>query len=296
MLKFIKILETTCDFPERIKAPIEFLKSSKIFPERVKVPRDLIIQKWAEKLHLSEEKLYELYQQFTKFDRNYHGTIEPRDFFLHFLNVKVQNMLYDGLFRLVDFDVKKPISFSAFLHLTCTFSLLESYDLLHFFFFVLDEEKHHMVEKKELVAFLYNIWDTDKPACLDAAVSYLEKHNRNNGLFQFDEICAVHRHYPQIFRPVFLLQVKVHQYSYGDVWWNNKKYQLREEIQERRIQDKKRFDNLQSDAAKGPEAVKERKVKDAMGLKYYLCPCRRAHTRERLDRMGMLAEIKLEDI
>ena len=210
------------------------------------------------------------WSRFRRADRKLVGFLSPERFWWAF--GEKRSLLCDGVFELLDADVKSDIDFGRFMQAVTTYCLFEPEEILRFCFFVFDRDKTGFLEAND-VQLLFRILHR-VPAHEDLRGNLRNALNKmdtsKDGKVDFQDFKALYERFPALFDPAFRLQTKMMRKTMGKTWWDTKKRSLYDDkvqkelldTREERIELKRRKD------------VREIRVKKKMGsCRYYLC-CR----------------------
>jgi hypothetical protein len=137
--------------------------------------------------------------------------------------------------------------------------------------------------------FLRSIWRNQPYGNVQEALHYLESIEEV-GTYSFTQFNQLRTKYPNIFYPVYELQIKMISESLGENWWENHKanlHDLKQLAKEKQLADAQR---QRKEQEKQANQVNEEIVKKKMGIKYYLMPWTIPYERKKLAKIAAIEE------
>ena len=139
--------------------------------------------------------------------------------------------------------------------------------------------------------FLQSIWNYQGGGSIQEAVNYLDIMDEDgDGSFTFKQVLLLKDKYPNVFFPVYDLQMNVINNTFGEYWWTNHKLRMHEEAEEKRLREEAERRKVEKQAEDEKELATVAMLKRRMGIKYYLMPWRIAAERARLARIAAIEE------
>mmetsp|Transcript_16735 Transcript_16735/g.15093 ORF Transcript_16735/g.15093 Transcript_16735/m.15093 type:complete len:282 (+) Transcript_16735:17-862(+) len=260
---------------------------------------DYRVKKCIKTFDIPIDKIQILWNLFNRYDRERSGFISIDDFYNHILLVQ-RNMLTESMLDLIDSRSQEHLNFGEFVDIICTFACFEQADLIRFCFYALDNTKVGSVEKNEVKHFVYDMWENKVTSNIHTGLAYLDEHDDGDGRYNFNEFFEMHVKGPQIFYPVYKLQQQVMRRSLGELWWDWKKRDLLENIEERKLHEINLLRQQQLQQENQAIHAHDHLVKARMGIAWYLLPWMRKFVRSKVAKIAAinneLDEIENDDI
>jgi hypothetical protein len=129
------------------------------------------------------------------------------------------------------------------------------------------------------------------------ALEFLESLDAGHGTYNFNEILKMHTKFPNVFFPLFRLQMQIIQYVLGESFWEPHKVLLQEYKADRENREMQALKKRQKDAAdQQKDAVSDEAVRARMGyVKFYLMPWARDGERKKIVKIAAI-EAELERV
>lgn len=135
------------------------------------------------------------------------------------------------------------------------------------------------------------MWGDQPGGSVLEAVNYLEDIDDDcDGSFTFNQVLLLKDKYPNIFYPLYDLQLCVINSTFGEYWWSNHKLKSYEEAMERKRREEAERRKIAQQAENEKELATIKMLKRRMGIKYYLMPWRIQIERARLARIAAIEE------
>lgn len=145
------------------------------------------------------------------------------------------------------------------------------------------------VPQHELKHFFYAIWRHRPYSSLEEALKFLETFDED-GSYTFPEIAALRTTYPNIFYPLYQLQLHIVAHSLGEDWWTQHKASLLEELNRKKEAEAKMLQKEKKEKEKALETVSDDMIRRKMGIKYYLMPWNIEKERKRLAKIAAIEQ------
>ena len=200
---------------------------------KVALPKDARIDKLVKSLNLEEDDLIVLYTIFNRYDKEGSGFISSVDYFEQLLEIR-PSLFTDAMFDIIDTEYAGKITFGEFVEVTCTFACFQTTEMLKYCWYILDRDKVGEVDIKEVEHFIYLMWDHETTSNLMMAIDYMKTLDTGDGRVNFKDMLMIHAAYPFVFYPAFRIQSSVTSTSMGEVWWDNKKAEVEEKLEQQR--------------------------------------------------------------
>lgn len=194
--------------------------------------RDEQVEKWVEKIPLTDANVGTLWKIFSEVATN--NVLNKANYFDLILGTP-KTFLGEAIFKLIDRFDSHYLNFGEYVNITCTVCTLSRDELLQFCFNLMDFKRTGLINKDELTFFITSLWKDRKMQTHTAGFAYIEKASRYNlGYLDTVTIKDINRKFPQLFFPIFDLQLCYMDTSFGQKWWDDKVLALRERLAERR--------------------------------------------------------------
>jgi Ca2+-binding EF-hand superfamily protein len=258
---------------------------------------DIRIDKCVKRLGYSEEDITTVFTIFNSYDKEGLQYITTDDLFTKLLQEE-RTAFGDALLGLIEIKVSEMITFGEYLDFVSMFCLFEEDNMLMLAFKMFDPTKSGFVDKDELRFFIYSQHNSDQSSNIERGLQYLEDNDDGDSRFEYYQIKDMHKNFPQLFYPVFRLQIQLQRNSgLGERWWELKKYEIIDgrEARKKAAAAKEAADGHAS--ANASEMAVEEQVKTRMGtLGYYGTPWRRQKVRVQLQRIEAInAELERQE-
>lgn len=143
--------------------------------------------------------------------------------------------------------------------------------------------------QNELKHFLEAIWNHEAPITLQEALCYLDNHDESQSeIYSTGLINTVVRKYPNIFYPIYKLQIQMIENTLGQYWWDNHKAAMHEAIEEEKQRQLEEMERRRKADDMTDEVATLRVIKKRMGIRYYLMPWLIAGEKKKLARIAAL--------
>ena len=261
---------------------------------KVALPKDERIDKTVKRLSLEEEDLIQLYAIFNRYDKEGSGFMSTIDYFEQLLSIR-PSLFTDAMFDIIDSQYAGKITFGEFVDVTCTFACFETSEMLKYCWFILDRDKVGEVDIKEVEHFIYLMWDHETTSNLMMGIDYMKTLDAGDGRVNFKDMLMIHAAYPFVFYPAFRIQSSVTSTSMGEVWWEVKKAEVAEKLEQQRRLEEMKKNQRKADLAKEQERLNEEMVKRKMGWKYYVFFWQRDKARKQIAKIAAINK-QLEEI
>lgn len=133
------------------------------------------------------------------------------------------------------------------------------------------------------------MWNNELMSNAKKCIECVDDMDDGDGTYNFKEICILYKKFPQVFFPLFDLQVHVINQTLGEYWWESHKAAMKFKKHE---MEEKEFQSLrkkQQDAAKAMDLVNDDIIRARMGyVSFYLTPWNRKKERERIRRIAAI--------
>lgn len=244
---------------------------------------------------LPNSKLAVLWAIFHRNDREGNNCITMDDFFDKIIHYP-RSGLTDAMYMLIESKSESQVHFGEFVEVICVFALFEQMELLRFFFFVLDTHKTGLVERSEVKHFIQMIWNYDLSSNVKTGLEYLESLDAGHGTFSFNEVYKMHQRYPNVFYPLFKVQIHIIQNTLGEVFWEAHKIVLLEWKADKESRELKALEKRQKAAEEANETISDGMVRARMGIvKFYMMPWKREAERAKIAKINAIeAELEQE--
>lgn len=290
----LESVETSAIPPETSKTTNEPAKPKLTASALKKVPRDWRCDRCVKIFDLTDEDIDNLYILYSKYDSSGTGWL-PIQYYLDTVLGLSKNILTDAIFELLNTKEASAINFGEFVHISCTFSCFEAIEMLKFMFYILDREKTGYVDKTEIKHLIFLLWHHEISSNLKTALEYFDELDLGDGRLTFNDAIKVYKRYPSTFHPIFQLQQEIQRSSFGEMFWENKKMDLKESAELRKLAEVARAKKAASDAANAAALAEMALVKQRMGfIKYYLMPWLREKERIKIKKIAAIQQ-KLEE-
>jgi hypothetical protein len=143
---------------------------------------------------------------------------------------------------------------------------------------------------------MQGLWDNNLSSNFRMAMAYMHQMDDGDGVLNFREVLALEAKYPNIFFPLYNLQVQVMRSTLGEFWWEAHKlmlHEMKEKKQDEETAQLKKRQKVKAKAKVVEEDVNETMLQKRMGVVYYLMPWRRAQERNRIAKIAAI-EYELE--
>lgn len=121
--------------------------------------------------------------------------------------------------------------------------------------------------------FLQSIWNHDAPITLQEALGYLEDHDENQTeIYTINLIRRIVKKYPNVFYPIYKLQINMIESTFGHYWWDNHKAQMHEKKEEEKLQHLAEMRRRQQNEEVTDEVATMKIIKKRLGIRFYLMP------------------------
>ena len=259
-----------------------------------KVPRDWRCDRCVKIFDLVDEDIDNLYKIYLKYDQAGTGWIPIQHYLDNILHLG-KNILTDAIFELLNTKEASAINFGEFVHISCTFSCFEAIEMLKFMFYILDREKTGYVDKTEIKHLILLLWHHEVSSNLNTALEYFDALDLGDGRLTFKDAIKVYKRYPSTFHPIFQLQQEIQRSSLGEMFWENKKMDLKEGAELRKLAELAKAKKAAADAENAAALAELALVKQRLGLlKYYLMPWLREKERIKIKKIAAIQQ-RLEE-
>lgn len=266
----------------------EQAKSKLTIKAAKKAPRDWRCDRCVKIFDLQDEDIDSLFQIYVTYDTGGTGWIPIPHYLENVLHLG-KNILTDAVFELLNTKEASAINFGEFVHISCTFSCFEAIEMLKFVFYILDREKSGFVDKTEIKHLILLLWHHEVSSNLNTAMEYFDELDLGDGRLSFKDAIKVYKRYPSTFHPVFQLQQEIQRSSFGEMFWESKKMDLKEGAELRKLAELAKAKKDASDAANAAAMAEQAFVKQRMGLvKYYLMPWLREKERIKIKKIAAI--------
>ena len=290
----LEAVEASADPPEASKTKNEPAKPQLTASALKKVPRDWRCDRCVKIFDLQDEDIDNLYKIYAKYETTGTGWL-PIQNYLDIVLGLGKNILTDAIFELLNTKEASAINFGEFVHISCTFSCFEAIEMLKFMFYILDREKSGYVDKTEIKHLILLLWHHEVSSNLRTALEYFDELDLGDGRLTFNDAIKVYKRYPSTFHPIFQLQQEIQRSSFGEMFWENKKMDLKESAELRKLAELARAKKAAADAANAAALAEMALVKQRMGIfKYYLMPWLREKERIKIKKIAAIQQ-KLEE-
>lgn len=135
------------------------------------------------------------------------------------------------------------------------------------------------------------MWNHQAGGSIYEAVNYLDMMDDDgDGSFTFKQVLMLKDKYPNVFFPLYDLQMRIMSATFGEYWWTNHKLRMHEEAEAKRKREEAERSRLAKQAENEKELQTEMMLKRRMGIKYYLMPWKIAAERARLLRIAAIED------
>lgn len=219
---------------------------------------------------LSQSDVNKFFKLFDKLDKAKTGLISLEIFWTA-MEYK-RNIFTDTIFDVLDIDISDgEFNFCEFLVLICTYGFFETKEILQFCLYVYDQDKAGFIstdDAKQLMNILHNVV---LPNIVEGnpKIGWRKLRTPADDKIDYDQLEDIHRKFPKIFGPAFILQNNMMIFFGGESWWTKHKNKLRYAKELIEAKDAKKRAKSESNAAE----IKNRLIRKRMGLaRYYCCP------------------------
>lgn len=202
-----------------------------------------------------------------------------------------RNSLTDSMLELINSKSDTGINFGEFVELSCTFACFEQVDLVKYIFYILDPSKTDLIEKNEVKHFIVTIWNNEINSNIKTAMGYLDEIDLGEGTFNFKEIMSLNNKYPNVFYPLFRLQIVIIKSSLGETWWDKHKAHLTAQKRRKREKELAALKAKLKQEANANQLFDDELVKKRMGyFKFTFMPWLREVERNKLLRIAAIED------
>jgi hypothetical protein len=111
-----------------------------------------------------------------------------------------------------------------------------------------------------------------------------------DGIYNFKQLANLRNNYPNIFYPLYELQIRMISESLGETWWEEHKATVKYNMEKKQQQEMKNIRKQKVDQEKSERQVNDEILKKKMGIKYYLMPWLIPHERKKLARIATIEQ------
>ena len=215
---------------------------------------------------LEKNQIVTLWKKFQHHDKDGSGTIDVEEFYAMMKEKK--SVFGESIFELIDSDNDGVLDFSEFVTATATYIMFGPDDVLRFCFFIFDKDKNGYIEEDELEALVLTL---HREANANVLMAMHQLDTNSDGKIDFKEFRQLNRNFPQVLFPAFRMQEYMMENTLGTQFWKAQKIMF---DNKRRgvliIEEKERLKKEKEEKQKG-----RNKLREIMGWRYWLCPCKR---------------------
>ena len=127
------------------------------------------------------------------------------------------------------------------------------------------------------------MWDGQISSNVKDGFAYLDHMDDGDGTFNFKEINELELKYPNMFYPLYRLQVHIIENTFGEQWWEPHKANLADQKHMIRAKELAALRLREKEEAAANEVVSDEMIQKRMGIfKYYLMPWLREKEKQRI--------------
>lgn len=251
-------------------------------------PTDFRVERTIKIFQIPQKKIEILWKTFCRYDREGSGNIAIDDFFEKIIKYP-RSVLTDQMFQLIESKTDASLNFGEFCEVICTFACFEKIELMRYFFYILDPNRTGLVGKVELKHFFMSMWNNDLSSNVKDGFAYLDSIDDGDGTFNFREVCTLQSKYPNMFFPLYRLQIKIIENTFGEQWWEPHKAILNEQKEKIKEKELAELKLREKEEAEENAVVSDEMIQKRMGIfKYYLMPWLREKEKARIMKIAAI--------